>query len=71
MANSLVNLIFNGGLGTLLSLVGFLNIIAHNTLVNVKVPSNAQLFMSILLPILSFDLINTDNVNGLIFEIEN
>ena len=58
-------------MGTILNLVGFLNIIAHNTLINVKVPTNAQIFMSVLLPIISFDMINTTNLDVLLFEIDN
>ena len=51
-------LLFIGGLSTLLQMIQNLSIMVHLQLVNVKTPANAQIFFSKLLSIVAFDIIN-------------
>ena len=71
VGNAGIKLFLKGGMNQILSLIGFLNIVAHNTIINVNVPTNAQRFMSVLLPIISFDLINTAGLDEKIFDFGN
>ena len=46
----------------LLAAVSTLQILTHNSLVNIKVPPNSQVFYSFLFNIVSFDIIDTTNM---------
>ena len=54
----LLNLLFIGGLSSLLQMIQNLSKIVHMQLVNIKTPVNAQIFFSKLLSIVAFDIID-------------
>ena len=63
ISNAAFNFIFSASMTQLLDTIGILSIIAHNTLVNVALPANVQTFYSIILPIIAFDVVETETVD--------
>jgi hypothetical protein len=62
VANFMINLFLGGALSQLFAAIGKLQIMVHLLITNVAIPANAQVFSSGLLSLVTYELIETEDI---------
>lgn len=61
MANLAFNFVLGGALSELFAAISKLQIMVHLLVINVKIPANAQIYFSVLLQLVTFNFIDTED----------
>ena len=61
-----INLLVAGSLSLILSMINSLQLIVHLPLINVSTPANVMSVVEVLVPIVMFDVLESENLEGLL-----